>query len=78
MLDQDRRDGFKGSSFFLVGHRRFLLGVVKHFQENRDGPPFQIGDRYEPVPRGPVNTLTSLRTVISLASWATSLPVPPV
>jgi hypothetical protein len=45
MLDQDRRDGFKDSTFFLVGHRRFLLGGVKHFQENLDDPPFQIGDR---------------------------------
>ena len=26
MLDQDRRNGFKDSTFFLVGHRRFLLG----------------------------------------------------
>jgi len=45
MLDQDRRDGFKDSIFFLVGHRRFLLGGVKYFQENLDDPPFQIGDR---------------------------------
>jgi len=45
MLDQDRRDGFKDSTIFLVGHRRFLLGGVKHFQESLDDPPFQIGGR---------------------------------
>jgi hypothetical protein len=45
MLDQDRRDGFNGSIFFLVGHRRGLLGGVKHFQENLDDPPLQIGGR---------------------------------
>jgi hypothetical protein len=28
MLDQDRRDGFKDSIFFLLGHRRFLLGEL--------------------------------------------------
>ncbi len=45
MLDHDCRDGFKDNTFFLVGHRRFLLGVVNHFRENLDGPPFQIGGR---------------------------------
>jgi hypothetical protein len=39
MLDQDRRNGFKDSIFFLVGHRGFLLGGVKHFQESLDDPP---------------------------------------
>ncbi|MFM7149214.1 MAG: hypothetical protein ACKO23_05185, partial [Gemmataceae bacterium] len=29
-------------TFILVGHRRFLLGGVKHFQENLDGPPLQL------------------------------------
>jgi hypothetical protein len=36
MLDQDRRDGFKAGTFFLVGHRGFVLGGVKHFQESPD------------------------------------------
>jgi len=27
------------------GHRRFLFGVVRHFQENLDDPPFQPGGR---------------------------------
>jgi hypothetical protein len=35
----------KDSTFFLVGHRRLLLGVVRHFQESLDDPPFQIGGR---------------------------------
>ena len=47
MLDQDRRDGFKDSTLFLVGHHRFLFGGVRHFRENLDGPPFHIGGRYE-------------------------------
>jgi hypothetical protein len=27
----------------LVGRRWFLLGGVRHFQENLDGPPLQLG-----------------------------------
>jgi hypothetical protein len=35
----------------LVGHRRFLLGGVRHFQENLDGPPLQLGPPVRARPR---------------------------
>jgi hypothetical protein len=35
----------------LVGHRRFLLGGVRHFQENLDDPPLQLGPLVRARPR---------------------------
>jgi hypothetical protein len=42
VLDEHCHDVVEYGRFFLVGHRWFLLGVVRHFQETFDGPPFQI------------------------------------
>jgi hypothetical protein len=62
VLNQDRGHGFEDSIFFLVGHRRFLLGVVNHFQENLDGPPFQILPPVRAFPRLACARLGQART----------------
>ena len=50
VLGEQRHDVVKHRTIFLVSHRRFLLGGVKHFQESLDDPPFQPGSRYGPAP----------------------------
>lgn len=47
MLDKQGREVVARQTFILVDHRRFLLGGLRHFQENPDCPPLQLGS---PVP----------------------------
>jgi hypothetical protein len=65
VLDEQRHDVVEHRTIFLVGHRRFLLGGVKHFQESLDDPPFQPGSR----------CVSSAQYVDSVADWR--FPRPP-
>jgi hypothetical protein len=42
VLDEQGREVVDRRTFILVSHRRFLLGGVRHFQENLDDPPHQV------------------------------------
>ena len=58
-LHERGREVVDRRTFIVVGHRRFLLGGVRHCQENLDGPPLQRGPPVRARPR--LATLNSVR-----------------